>query len=275
MKRAILIPPLVGLLTGFLISFLFTARYTSSAKMVLKYSVPSGYLMESSSIVDGFKSLTQLALSATRMRPAVQGINLVKPGQQEDQLIEEIRAHVVVTPVVTPQDSRGEMALTFYVRYSDYDPVRAQKICQMITTLIVNQSLRSRAQTSSSTSEFLQRQLDDAKARVVTIEKELTKYRKKGNHRSVEEESRYRSLLRDYEDAKKFYADLLRKLEQAEISTTLESEQEGYKILVLEPATLPQSPSFPNRILFAAVGSAVGLAFAVTLALAHRSTSVS
>jgi uncharacterized protein involved in exopolysaccharide biosynthesis len=272
MKRAILIPPIVGLFTGFLISFLFTPRYTSEAKMALRQSgVPSGYIVSTSVIIDEFGYLSRLALSATMMRPAVRSLNLIRPGQQEDQLIADIRANVIVTPRYSPD----ELAPTFYVKYSAHDPARAQQVCQMVTTLIVNARPEIRAQVSSSTTEFLRKQLDDAKARVMTIEKELTKYRKKGKHRSVEEEPRYRSLLRDYEDAKKLYADLLRKRQQAEISTTLESEQERVKAQVLEPATLPEAPDFPNRFLCAVAGFVVGLAIAVTLALIRRSASAS
>ncbi len=239
--------------------------------VLLKPAMPSGYIMSTFGIVDELESLTQSALSATRMRPAVHSLNLVKPGQQEDQLVQDIRAHVIVTP----QDSPGGLAPTFHVEYRDHNPVRAQKVCQMVTTLIVNASLESRAQVSSSTFEFLQRQLEDAKARVATIEKELTKYRKKGKHRNAEEESRYRSLLRDYEDAKKFYADLLAKREQAELSTTLESSQQLVEVQVLEPATLPQAPDFPNRLLCAMAGFGVGIAIAVILVLIQRSTSAS
>jgi uncharacterized protein involved in exopolysaccharide biosynthesis len=272
MKRAILVPPIIGLLAGFFVSFLFTPRYISDAKMVLlQPPVPPGYLVLTSTFIDEFESLTQLALSAPKMRPAIHNFNLVRPGEQEDQLIQNIRAHVIVTP----QNSPWKMPPTFYVRYSDYDPIRAQNICRMLTALIVNESQQGRDSQSSSTLEFLQKQLDDAKARVATIDKELIKYRRKGKQRSVEEESRYRSLLHDYEDAKKFYADLLAKLEQAEISDTLEDQQELVRVQVLEPATLPQAPDFPDRLLCAVAGLGVGIAITVTLVLIRRSTSAS
>jgi len=220
-------------------------------------------------MIEQFESLTRAAISTNRMRPAVRSLNLVKPGQQEEQAIEDIRAHVTVTPQNAPDD----LTPMFYVRCSDYNPLRAQKICQLLTNLIVDESLRNRAAQSEGAYDFLQRQIDKAKARVATIERELTQYRKKGRHRSREEESKYQSLLRDYEEAKKFYADLLQKREKAELSTTLESQQYE-EVQVLELASMPHAPSFPNRILFAAAGFVVGLALAVTLALVCRSTPV-
>jgi uncharacterized protein involved in exopolysaccharide biosynthesis len=271
MKRAILIPPLIALLTGFLVSFLFTPRYTSQATLLLKLpNAPAGAVLLSTDMIEHFESLVQAALSPTRMRPAVRSLNLVKPEQQEDQAIEDIRAHATETPQNAPDD----LTPTFYIRCSDYNPLRAQQICQMLTELIVDESLRLRDSRSSGTYDFLVRQIDETKARVATIERELTKYRKKGKHRSAEEESRYRSLLRDYEQTKEAYTELLRKRKQADISFRLESQQDGEEVHVLVPASLPQAPDFPNRILFAAAGFAVGLALAVTLALLRRSTPV-
>jgi uncharacterized protein involved in exopolysaccharide biosynthesis len=263
-KRLLLIPPLVGLLAGFLISFLFAAQYISSAKMFLTFPVPPGYLLEeSSSIIEEFESLTHLALSGTQMRPAVCALNLVKQGQGEDQLMEDIRAHVIVTP----QNIPGDLTPIFYVRYSDSDPRRAQIICQMLTALIVEASRPGGDPPSISTSKFLERQLDEAKVRVTTIEKELTKYRKKGKHRSAEQESKYQSLLHDYEEAKSFCNILSKKREQAEIAFQLERDSEKNRILLLSPASLPSSEAFPNRFLCAGSGFATSLLFAILVML--------
>jgi len=156
MKRAFLVPPLIGLLTGFLVSFLFTPRYTSQATLLVKSPVPSHYLVLSSTIIDEVGSLTELALSATSMSPAVQSLHLVEPGQLEDQTLQDIRRHVTVIPTKLPN---WLVAPTFYVKYTDNEPLRAQKICQMLTDLIVDQTLRIREQRSSGTYEFLERQL--------------------------------------------------------------------------------------------------------------------
>jgi polysaccharide chain length determinant protein (PEP-CTERM system associated) len=51
----------------------------------------------------------------------------------------------------------------FTVSYSDSSPQRAQRICNALTDLIVNENLSSRAEVAKSTTEFLSRQVDDAK----------------------------------------------------------------------------------------------------------------
>ncbi len=65
-------------------------------------------------------------------------------------------------------------------------------------------------------------------------------------------------LTRDYQTALDFYNDLLAKKSQSEMATDLERRQEGEQFRIMDPADLPDAPSFPNRPLFALGGLAVG-----------------
>jgi uncharacterized protein involved in exopolysaccharide biosynthesis len=80
-------------------------------------------------------------------------------------------------------------------------------------------------------------------------------------------EEQYKALTRDYETAQKFYNDLLAKKSESEMQTDMERRQQGEQMRLLNPANLPDSPSFPNRILFAGGGFAGGLALGMGLAL--------
>lgn len=81
----------------------------------------------------------------------------------------------------------------------------------------------------------------------------------------VEEE--YKRLTRDYQSAQAFYDDLLRKSQQSEMSTDLERKQEGEQFRVMDPANLPERPTFPNRPLLAGAGFAFGLAIGIGLVI--------
>ena len=78
-------------------------------------------------------------------------------------------------------------------------------------------------------------------------------------------EEQYKLLTRDNDNAQAFYKDLLAKKSSAELGTSMESQQQGEQMHILAAAGLPDSPSFPNRPLFAAGGLGAGLA----LGLAH------
>jgi capsular polysaccharide biosynthesis protein len=51
------------------------------------------------------------------------------------------------------------------------------------------------------------------------------------------------------------------------MSTSLERRQQGEQFRVVDPANLPERPSFPNKMLFAGGGLGVGLCLGVGLAL--------
>jgi polysaccharide chain length determinant protein (PEP-CTERM system associated) len=79
-------------------------------------------------------------------------------------------------------------------------------------------------------------------------------------------EQQYKELTRDYQTALDFYTDLLRKRTQSAMGTDLERRQEGEQFLVLDPANLPERPSFPNNRLFAFGGFAGGTGLGLALA---------
>jgi uncharacterized protein involved in exopolysaccharide biosynthesis len=80
-------------------------------------------------------------------------------------------------------------------------------------------------------------------------------------------EEQYKQLTRDYDTAQKVYDDLLAKKSQSEMQTAMEREQQGEQMTVLRAADLPESPSFPDRLLFTGGGFAGGLAIGFTLVL--------
>lgn len=91
---------------------------------------------------------------------------------------------------------------------------------------------------------------------------------------AIEEE--YKELTRDYDTAQKFYEDRLANKKQAEMQVAAVQEQQGETMSVLNPADLPDAPSFPNRIMFAGGGFVGGLMLGLGLAiwLEMRDTSL-
>ncbi len=78
-------------------------------------------------------------------------------------------------------------------------------------------------------------------------------------------EEQFKQTSRDYETALKFYNELLTKRNESEMATKLERGQQGEQFRVMDPANLPEKPSFPNRPLFAGGGIGAGLLIAVGL----------
>ena len=80
----------------------------------------------------------------------------------------------------------------------------------------------------------------------------------------------YAQLTRDYQLAKQQYEDLMTKRSQSSMATDLEVRKQGELLEVLEQASLPQTPSEPNRWLVVAIGTAIGVAAGFLLAGARE-----
>ena len=79
-------------------------------------------------------------------------------------------------------------------------------------------------------------------------------------------EQQFKELTRGYQTALDSYNGLLRKRDESAMAAELERKQEGEQFRVLDPANLPDKPSFPNRPLFAVEGLGGGLALGLGIA---------
>jgi polysaccharide chain length determinant protein (PEP-CTERM system associated) len=451
--KVILIPALLAPLAGFLVSYVFPPKYTSQSTVLVEGQKVPDALVQSVITADftqRIQTLSQQVLSPTRLRPMIQSLNLAKP-DEEAKLISDIQQNMTVEPVITSMSAAATTAGVagakkkpgtapvpgFNVNYTDSDASRAQKICNAMTSLIVDENLRSRAEVAQSTTDFLGRQVEDAKRAIdeqdaklaafkkqymgqlptdadnnmrilmslnsqldattqtlsraqqdkaytesmlaqqisawksaqsstnpQTLEKQLdqlqaqlldlqTRYtpdhpdviKTKADIAAVQKkltevnaaaaantadssekssaaeppeirqlrlqihqyqnviaqatldqkrlqsqigvyqsrtsmspsvEEQYKLLTRDDDNAQAFYKDLLAKKSSAALGTSMESQQEGEQMHILVPAGLPDSPSFPNRPLFAAggLGAGLGLGFLIAIILEFTDKSI-
>jgi polysaccharide chain length determinant protein (PEP-CTERM system associated) len=89
-------------------------------------------------------------------------------------------------------------------------------------------------------------------------------------------EQEYKQITRDHETALQFYNTLLTKMNESSMATALERRQQGEQFRVMDAPNLPERPTFPNRLVFAGGGIAVGLFLGLLLAalLEYRDTTL-
>jgi protein tyrosine kinase modulator len=78
-------------------------------------------------------------------------------------------------------------------------------------------------------------------------------------------EQQFKELTRSYQAASDSYNDLLRKRDQATIATDLLQQQQGETFSMEDPPSLPMTPSFPKKPIFAGGGLAGGLALGLAV----------
>jgi succinoglycan biosynthesis transport protein ExoP len=105
------------------------------------------------------------------------------------------------------------------------------------------------------------------------LKEKIAQYQERINATPMREQQ-LAGMLRDYELLKQNYGDLLKKQQESGLAMSLEKHQEGQQFRVVDPASLPALPSFPNRPLFrlggAGAGIVLGLALAFLLELKER-----
>ncbi|MGD0793011.1 MAG: Wzz/FepE/Etk N-terminal domain-containing protein [Terriglobales bacterium] len=444
--KVILIPALLAPLAGFGVSYVFPPKYTSQSTVLVEaQKVPDNYVQSviTADFTQRIQTLSQQVLSPSRLRPVIQSLTIVKP-DEENKLIEDIQHNMSVEPVITSMSAAAAQAGIsgakkrkasaadvplpgFNVNYTDSNAIRAQKICNAMTSLIVDENLRERAGIAQGTTDFLSRQVEDAKRAIDEQDAKLANFKKQymgqlpgdadnnmrmlmalnsqldattqtlsraqqdkaytesmlaqqtatwkssqssTNPQTLEQglaqlqaqllqlqarytddhpdviktkadiaevekklkqvnaaaanatdstekasaaeppeirqlrlqihqyqsvieqatldqkrlqsqigvyqsrtamspgvEEQYKLLTRDNDNAQAFYKDLLAKKSSAELGTSMENQQQGEQMHILAGAGLPDSPSFPNRPIFAAGGLGVGLALGLIIAM--------
>jgi uncharacterized protein involved in exopolysaccharide biosynthesis len=195
--KVILIPALLAPLAGFAASYAFAPKYTSQSTVLVEgQKVPDNYVQSviTADFTQRVQTLSQEVLSPSRLRPMIQNLGLAKP-DEENKLISEIQSNMTVEPVVTSMSAAAaaagisgakkkkasttdEPVPGFNVNFTDSNPARAQKICNAMTSLIVDENLRSRASVAQGTTEFLSRQVDDAKRALDEQDSKLATFKK-------------------------------------------------------------------------------------------------
>ncbi len=439
--KVILTPALLAPLAGFLVSFFFHARYTSQALVLVEApKIPDAVVHQvfTEDLTEHIATIEQRVLSPSRLRPMVQRLGLVKPGQNIEDVIDSIRPNMTIQPVVTDlsqistggkkKPSQSSPVPGFNVNYTAPTAREAQQICTDLTSLVLEEDLKSRQDASQGTTLFLTKQVEDAKQNLDDLDKRLAAFKNqhqgqlpsdqdnnlkilmglstqldantqtlnratqdkaytesmlaqqlaawkasqsasnpqtlqqqlsqlqsqlvelearytedhpdvikaradiaqvkkklaeineataKGGDGGPDKESaseppeirqlrlqihqyqdmisqttrdqkklqeeisvyqgriaaspaieeKYKELARDYDNAQKVYQDDLAKQSTSKMATQAEQQQQGEQMVLLDPANLPDSPSFPNRVFFAGGGLGAGLALGLGLAL--------
>jgi uncharacterized protein involved in exopolysaccharide biosynthesis len=194
--KVILIPALLAPLAGFMVSYVFPPKFTSQSTVLVEGQKVPDSLVQSVITADFTQRIQthrQQVLNPSRLRPVIQSLALVKP-DEENKLISDIQQNMSVEPVVTSMSAAANAAGIsgakkkkaaseeplpgINVAYTDSNAVRAQKVCDAMTSLIVEENLRSRAEVASSTTDFLSRQVEDAKRAIDDQDAKLANFKR-------------------------------------------------------------------------------------------------
>jgi len=132
-------------------------------------------------------TLQQQVLSQSRLQPMLERLGMVRNGQNVDDLVDGIRMNMAVEPVVTDLSQIGggtkkkgqsSPVPAFYVNYTARNPREAQQLCNELTSLLLEENLKSRQDVARGTTDLLSKGLDDAKHTLDEMDSKLAAFKK-------------------------------------------------------------------------------------------------
>ncbi len=152
-------------------------RYTSEATLlVVQQQVPERYVAPNSTadVISTLQAMKRDVLSRTRMLKLVEDFNLYEK-QRKRLAPEEIAGKVLrdidIEPLDESPDKKGFTA--FKISFVASDPVLAQRVNSRLTSLFINEDLKTREQQSVSTTAFLREQLEQKREALEAQDKKL------------------------------------------------------------------------------------------------------
>ncbi|MGH9601609.1 MAG: XrtA system polysaccharide chain length determinant [Terriglobales bacterium] len=418
----VIVPALVLPVAAYLVSLKIPDSFTSQTLVLVEQQkVPTAYVKSvvTEEITERLANMQGQILSRSRLQPLIERFGLYKnqSGVPMEQLVEDMRSNITISGVRADFASRTGGLPGFHIGFTADDPRVAQQVCAEITSMFMEENLKARDQRAQGTTDFLSKQLEEAKQNLDEQDAKLAEFKRqhvgglpgqeqvnlslmmghttqldaatqavsraqqdkaylesllnqqlatrntdvgtttpealdrqltslqgqlvslqarytddhpdvikaKGDIAKVQQrlaevsntptteskitlqdppdirqlraqihqqeqiirtktadqerarqavgasqsrlqlsplvEEQFKAVTRDYQIAQNFYNEILAKKTQSEMATDMERRQQGEQFRVIDPANLPEEPSFPDRPLFALGGLGIGLAF--------------
>lgn len=168
----IIIPAILGISAGIMLSVFLPKKYTSHTLILVEQpAVSESYVkpVVSEALDQRLASMKEQILSRTRLQHLVEQIDPYREDGRRvpmEELVERLRKTITVTPLSAMAGTRSPELPGFSVDVTMGNARLAQQICAEITSLFMQQNLRTRQQQAEDTTQFLAKQLEQAKARL-------------------------------------------------------------------------------------------------------------
>jgi polysaccharide chain length determinant protein (PEP-CTERM system associated) len=169
----IIIPILTMPVLAYGVSLLLPERYTSQTLVLVEQQkVPTAIVqsMVTDQLNERLGTMQQQILSRTKLQPIIERLGLYKRDRAAnvpmEDLVAEMRKNIKVSTVKPMVASRQGEVPGFIIAFESDDARTAQLVCTEITSMFIEENLKLRTQRADSTTEFLQKQVEEAKQKL-------------------------------------------------------------------------------------------------------------
>ena len=225
-----LLPLFLGWLLVWGSSWILPSRFKSSTLILVEQpTMPQNYVVPN--VTDDLQtrlaSMTQQILSRTRLLMIIQKLHLYgaeRSAITDDQKVAVMRKDIGIDMVREP----GKQDISaFTISYEAHDPHMAQEVTAELTALFINENLKVRQQESEGTTDFLEKQLEDARASLSDQETKVREFQSQHEGALPTQEAGNLQILAGLQSQLQSEQDALNsaKQQRAYLETLLEQEK--------------------------------------------------
>ncbi len=187
-KKGFLITFLGIFLVAVVVAFALPPIYMSQSTILIEeQQIPDEYVKSTitSYVEERLQGITQRIMSRTRLLEILNQFSLYSEMRDrytvEDilkKMREDIRLETISADVIDRKTGRPSTAtIAFSLSYQGKDPGTTQKVANVLTSLYLEENLKSREQRASNTTEFLEREQNGIKKRIDALEDALSVFK--------------------------------------------------------------------------------------------------
>jgi polysaccharide biosynthesis transport protein len=172
----------VAVLTAVVVRFIPDTYEATALILVDRQKVPDSYVNSTviASASDRLDMLRQEILSTGRLVQVIEDMGLykeLKKKRPQEEIVEMMRKEISVNVAATTQEKRGLEAFT--VSFTNQSPVIAAQVTNRLASLLIEDNIKSREDSVVGTTDFFQKELEEAKQNLKASEDKITALKKK------------------------------------------------------------------------------------------------
>jgi polysaccharide chain length determinant protein (PEP-CTERM system associated) len=181
----LVIPAIACTIGAYAISRVLPKRYLSETVVLVEgQTVPENLVkpIASGDVNERLATMQEEILSRTRMVQIIDKFGLYKDKSHEltqEAQVTLLRKAITVSPVRPMAETRANGLPGFTVSVSADQAYLAQQICTEITSFFIQQNVRMREQRTADTTEFLTKQLNEAKAKLDAQDAKVAEFQRR------------------------------------------------------------------------------------------------
>src|ERR1700674_3633016 len=166
-----------GGVAGFAAARIIPKQYTSKTLVLVQQPEAQPVTpIATDNVNQRLATMQQQILSTARLEPVIRDLNLYPDDINrlpKEEIFDRLRKAITITPVAPMTETRAQNLPGFTISVVFDDPQVAQKICSMITSMVIEEDIKVSGDVDVGTTKFLNKQLAQAKTNLDEQEPKL------------------------------------------------------------------------------------------------------